>query len=402
MKYIFNSLGSNYSLSFVLHALVYFFITPPKNTTLTELDQRIKILFPDFEKGPYYFYKGRDALEFVLTAYGVGENEPVLTQAFTCHALEAAIRRTGAIPAYVDIDPHTLNPTIATLEKAYRHNNTARIVIIQHTLGVPADIEKIRSWCSERKLVVIEDLAQAVGGVDKSGVVLGTHADAIVFSFGRDKIIDAYSGGACLLRKKPVGFSNENYHTLTSRHFKRDHGYPLLTYVIRTTYPIFVGKVLAYLAKVLQIIQSPIKPRFEYITAFPSSLAALAIRQFDNLPTQITHRRKIARLYFESLRSYCPVEQERLERGSNLRFPLFVENPQQLVQFLARKNIYLGDRWYRQAVDSGSLQYFSKYRSGSCPEAEQLAAQSINLPTHQNITLADATRISSAVREYLE
>ncbi len=402
MKYIFNSLGSNYSLSFVLHALLYFFITPPKEATLQELDQHIQKLYPDFELGPYYFYKGRDALEFVLTAYNLAADEPVLTQAFTCHALEAAIRRAGGVPAYVDIEPRCMNPTLKTLEKAYALNNTARVVIIQHTLGVPAEIKKIRKWCTDHKVLLIEDLAQAVGGVTADGELLGTNADAIIFSFGRDKIIDAYSGGACLFRKKPPGFSNENYHTVTSTTFKRDHLYPLLTYLIRASYPIGVGKVLAYLAKVFHIIQSPIKARFEYTTALPSSLAALAARQFTQLDTQLLHRKTIAQVYFEKLSQYCPVKWEQLELGSNLRFPICVENPDQLLKFLVKKNIYIGDRWYRQPVDSGSLQYFSKYRAGSCPGAEKLAAEIVNLPTHQNITEADAARISAAVIEYLE
>lgn len=402
MKYIFNSLGSNYSLSYVLHTLLYFFIVPPKELVMDQLDVHIKKIFPRFELGPYYFYKGRDAIEFVLNAYNVAENEPVLTQAFTCHALEAAIRRAGAVPVYVDLAADAFNPTTTTIEKVFKKNTDARILIIQHTLGVPADIQKIRKWCDTHKIILIEDLAQAIGGVDQMNTPLGTQADAIVFSFGRDKIIDAISGGACLFRKKPFGFKNENYHTLTSTRFRRDHIYPLLTYIIRLTYPLYLGRILLYFSKLFHIIQSPIKPRFEYITALPSALAALAVRQFEGLDAQLLHRKKLAEIYFKQLSKICPVEWELLERGSNVRFPILVQNPDRLLKFLAKKHIYIQDRWYRQPVDSGTLQYFSKYRSGTCPVAESYAAEIVNLPTHQNISKTDAEYIASAVQEFLE
>ncbi len=369
---------------------------------MDELDHHIRQRYPDFELGPYYFYKGRDSLEFVLQAFAVLENQSVLTQAFTCHALEAAIRRVGGVPAYVDLDPDTLNPSVETIEKAYKKYSDAKVLIIQHTLGVPAEISKIRKWCTTNKILLIEDLAQAVGGRDEKNELLGAHADAVIFSFGRDKIIDAVSGGACCIRKKPLGFSNEKYRTLTSKRFKRDHLYPFLTSFIRWTYPIYLGRVLLYLAKLFQVIQSPIKARFDYITALPSALAALAVRQFARLDFQLSHRQKIAAVYFSHLEAICPVSWKILERGSNLRFPIVMDNPDKVLKFLASKKIFAQDRWYRSAVDSGSLQYFSKYREGSCPVAERYAATIINLPTHLAITPEDALYISQEILNYRE
>lgn len=402
MKYIFNSLGSNYSASFVLHALLYYFFAPPKEMVMDELDRELRHRFPKFEQGPYYFYKGRDALEFILTAYGVAEDEPVLTQAFSCHALEAAIRRAGGIPQYVDLDTKRANPSVTTISAAYKKAPTARILIIQHTLGVPAAIEKIREWCTANDILLVEDLAQAVGGTDSSGALLGSTADAVLFSFGRDKVVDAVTGGACMLRRKPLGFKNENYRTLTTHRFKRDQLYPLLTYCIRYLYPIFLGRVLLYLARLFKIIQSPIKPRFDYITALPTAVAALAVRQLSGLESQLEHRRSIAQLYYSKLADLCPVEWGVLERGSNLRFPILVKHPDTLLKYLASQHIYIQDRWYRAAVDSGSLQYFSKYKAGSCPVAESFAVEIVNLPTHPAITLTQATYIAEKIQWYLE
>src|SRR5690606_31002986 len=90
---------------------------------------------------------------------------------------------------------------IETLEKALKQNPKAKALIVQHTLGYPADIEAIASWCKKNKLVLIEDLAHSAFGQLEDGRLLGSFGDAIAFSFGRDKVIDSISGGAVCFKK---------------------------------------------------------------------------------------------------------------------------------------------------------------------------------------------------------
>ena len=73
-----------------------------------------------------------------------------------------------------------------------------------------------------------------------------------------------------------------------------------------------------------------------------------------------------------------------------------------LLNFLAKHQIYLFDRWYKKPVDSGSLKFSSNYQSSSCPQAEKLTQTIINLPTHQNISLADAEKIVKLVNDWSE
>jgi dTDP-4-amino-4,6-dideoxygalactose transaminase len=85
-----------------------------------------------------------------------------------------------------------------------------------------------------------------------------------------------------------------------------------------------------------------------------------------------------------------------------LRFPIAVADPTALTQYLDRCGIHIGDRWYRSAVDSGKLAYASKYKTGSCPNAEHLSARCVNLPTHQFITEADAEYIAECIKKHLK
>jgi dTDP-4-amino-4,6-dideoxygalactose transaminase len=301
MKHIFNSLGSNYTLPFSLQALMYLIQLPPRQKIVAKLESACKKLFPAFENGPYFFYKGRDAIEFVLKSHSIGDGDLVLTQAFTCHAIEAAIRRTGAQPVFVDLEENSLHPSVKTISAVYKQHPQVKALIIQHTLGFAAPITKIRKWCTENNILLIEDLAQAFGGVDESGALLGSTADAIILSFGRDKIIDAVSGGVCFIRKYSAHTHTENFRSLTYKVFCTDLWYPFLTYCIRKTYPIYLGKIILFVAKTMGLIVSPVKARFEFSTALPASVAALSLTYFETLPEQLAHRRKIAEIYQAAL-----------------------------------------------------------------------------------------------------
>lgn len=400
MQYIFNSLGSNYSFRFALKALIYGLYLPKKERITSALDHKIESLFPDFTNGPFYFYKGRDAIEFTLKSLAIGEGDKVITQAFTCHAIEAAIRRAGAQPVFVDIEKSSLNPTVKTISEAYKKNANVKAVLIQHTLGTPAEIKEIQLWCAKNSVYLIEDLAQALGGTNEENQLLGSKADALIFSFGRDKIIDAVTGGACYIKEKNSNTQTENFKNLTAKIFLTDSVYPLITYLVRKTYPIVLGKIILYFAKAIQLIQSPVKARFDFITALPVSNAALAVTHFQNLKLQIEHRRSIAMIYYKSLRNLSLLSEAQIAHASNLRFSIFVDDPKSLIKHLSRQHMYIEDRWYRSAVDSGSLHYPSKYVSGSCPVAENLAKHIVNLPTHREISSEEAQHIAIVIQEF--
>ena len=50
---------------------------------------------------------GTDALEIALRVFDVGSQDAVITVSHTAMATVAAIKRTGATPLFVDIDPQT-------------------------------------------------------------------------------------------------------------------------------------------------------------------------------------------------------------------------------------------------------------------------------------------------------
>jgi len=411
-KPIFHSLGSNYSLSFAVLALRQLFGSSAVATS--KLKEKLE---NRYEGEAFLFYKGRDAIEFSLRYFGIGEGDEVITQAFTCFAIEEAIRRAGARPLYVDLAKNQLNPSVQTLQHALKLATKPKAVLIQHTLGYPAAIKQIAEWARAQKLILIEDVAQAFGASDDDGVELGTYADVVICSFGRDKIIDAVSGGAAIIKTRYVKKSLLNklhaqpgiFHVhgrVPFRIVARDMVYPFFTWLIRRTHQWILGKLIFRLGRALRILTSPIASPTSQTTLMPAADAALALSQLRNLAKQLEHRRALAQIYAPLLKN---VEVKKIdgpksleiEQSTNLRFPITVSDPLKLVHAFAHEHIYLSDRWYRAPVDSGSLHEKSMYLTGSCPNAEALAQHMFNLPTHMEVTAEDAQQIVKIVEKNL-
>jgi dTDP-4-amino-4,6-dideoxygalactose transaminase len=379
-KPIFNSLGSNYSFAFAWDAFRQLWSAQRKD--LSELSGSLE---DQFGGKVFLFYKGRDAIEFSVRVLEEGKKK-VLTQAFTCHAIEEAITRAGAETSYVDLEKDGLN-----------------------TLGVPADIEKIKRYCSEENITLIEDLAQAFGGSDLKGQRLGTSADVVIFSFGRDKIIDAVSGGAVIFkRSKDIQKATELYKDVAPHLpvgvLQKDMTYPLLTWTIRQTHQWGIGKIIFKLAKAVGWLTSPIAAPTTTMTKLSPTYAHLAVRQLKTVDAQLSHRRKIAEYYhqaFQEKNSFYKtlITEDQIKKSSNIRYSLRVEQPDTLTKKLTHQGIFITDRWYRKPVDYGSLDKTTSYLSGSCPNAEILSQHIINLPTHYGIRQADAQRIITAIKE---
>ncbi len=167
-----------------------------KGSTTTQVEQWFQDYFQ--VETSVSFNAGRSALLAILKSFAIGSGDEVLLQAFTCVAVPNSVIWAGAQPIYVDID-HTLNIDVTNAEKKITPHT--RALIVQHTFGVPANLEKIIPFCKKHKLILIEDCAHALGATYK-GKTTGSFGDAAFFSFGRDKIVSSVFGGMAMISSK--------------------------------------------------------------------------------------------------------------------------------------------------------------------------------------------------------
>ncbi len=351
------------------------------------------------------FNSGRSALLALLHAFGIGRGDSVLVQAFTCVAVPNSVVWAGARPVYVDIDD-TLNIDIADAERKIAERTKA--IIVQHTFGTPADMDRAVALAKKHNLILIEDCAHSLGGTYK-GKKLGTIGDAAFFSFGRDKVLSSVWGGIASLNVKRRMVHVE----YKLKKFKEELPYPSRAWIaqqlfhpvafaaILPTYTIVLGKVLLETLKRLGFLSVPVyeeekrggqpsvMPR-----QYPNALARLLLRQLSKLERYTTQRQGIAALYRKKLRSKEGLSMPPYIEGScYLRYPVFVDKPENVVRRLQRHGILLGN-WYHNVIDPKGVDFVSVgYTLGSCPKAEQAARSILNIPTR--ITRREAERIVS-------
>lgn len=156
---------------------------------------------------------GTDALIVPLMSEGVGPGDEILLPAFTFFATAGSVARMGAKPVFVDIDPKSFNICPKDLMKKYTPR--CKGVIPVHLFGQSADMLQILAFAHEKKMFVLEDVAQAVGGT-YDGKQLGTLGDWGAFSFFPTKNLGALGDAGAVCAKDANRFKMAK--------FMRNHG----------------------------------------------------------------------------------------------------------------------------------------------------------------------------------
>ncbi|MBE9020072.1 DegT/DnrJ/EryC1/StrS family aminotransferase, partial [Chroococcidiopsidales cyanobacterium LEGE 13417] len=137
------------------------------------------------------------ALHLALLAVGVKPGDEVVTVSHSYIATANSIRYCGALPVFVDIEPHTynINPTLIEAVVSER----TRAILVVHQMGMPCDLKAIVEVARRYNLPVIEDAACAIGSEilwEGQWQKIGKpHGDIACFSFHPRKVITTGDGG---------------------------------------------------------------------------------------------------------------------------------------------------------------------------------------------------------------
>jgi perosamine synthetase len=380
---VFNSLGSNYSGKEAIQILL-----SPNNKANSE--KLIKLLQERYSGKAILCYKGREALMMALQAVQLPFGSYVAINGFTCIAVYQAIVSQGLKVEYLDIDDG-LNFSPDSLEKALKKNLKIKAVIIQNTLGYTCDVEAIIGICRKHDLILIEDLAHSVGLKYDNGQEAGTVGDFIALSFSQDKMIDAVSGGALIIRnRKYDSYNSESLQTVSQYKQIIDMFYPFFTFIIRKTYRLGIGKIAHFMLKKLNLLSKPIEIGNGKIHSLPSWYCVNVIRKFKDLAVNIEHRKRIVRIYSQKLNKKI------LNNAAYLRFPIMAKDRTGLISYLNKKGIYISDSWYDAPIAPKKFINLTDYK-GQCPYAEKITNEIVNIPTHRNVSEIEAELIAKEI-----
>lgn len=368
---------------------------------------------------------GRNALRLALQLLGVGKGDDVALQAFTCVSVPGPVLWVGARPVYVDIEPATFTMDPADLERKLTPHTKA--IIVQHTFGLPADLEAILRIAQTRGIAVIEDCAHALGaavarpqgstpGDDPWGWrKVGTFGDAAIFSCGRDKVISSVFGGALIVNRAEAAVTlstlDAQCATPPAWWIARQLLHTVLAPTIRATY-YCGGRELLRLALATNALSKAITQREKWggqpsvpPSVLTNALAARALHQLRRLDAFQERRAALAQHYTESLADLPGVTLPASPPGRThawLRYAVRVPHREAIHAAACAAGIALRDPWYDSVVAPRSCDLRAlHYTEGSCPEAERAAREVVNLPTSPTLGIPAADRVLRVVRHAL-
>ena len=143
---------------------------------------------------------GTDALQIAMMAMEFKAGDEIILPVHTYVATAEVIALLGLTPVFVDVDEKTFNINTAQIESKITSKTVAIVPV--HLYGQCADMESILTIATKHKLIVIEDVAQALGAEFKfsTGEVkkAGTMGLVGTTSFFPSKNLGCYGDGGAI------------------------------------------------------------------------------------------------------------------------------------------------------------------------------------------------------------
>ena len=303
---------------------------------------------------------GTSALHLAMLAAGVKRGDEVIAPAMTFIATVSAIDYIGAKPVLVDVDPVSYCMDPSNVEAVITPRTKAIMPV--HFYGQSADMDPILDIARRRKLLVIEDAAQA-HGAEYKGRRCGSMGDIAGFSFYPGKNLGAYGeGGAVVTNRddfaktvrmlRDWGQEKKGVHVLKAYNYRMEG---------------FQGAVLGV--------------KMNHIEAWTEGRRRAAatynhhLRDIPGivLPTEMPYARHVYHVYGILVKNRDAVARRLQEVGigTNVHYP----NPIHLQPCYAE----LG------------------YKRGDFPNAERLADEELSLPMFPELTESQVAEVAAAL-----
>jgi dTDP-4-amino-4,6-dideoxygalactose transaminase len=349
---------------------------------------------------------GTSALHTALAGLGIGPGDEVIVPSYTFIATSFSVCQAGAVPVFADVEKgsHTLDPVDV---EAKISPKTAAIMPV-HLYGVIANMGRLLEIARKHKLAVIEDSAQAHGGMYR-GKKAGTIGDVGAFSFCQSKhFTTGGEGGAVITDNEEVAWRCRSF---------RDHGYDVAERL----------RLLELEAK-LPYIHNMVG--FNYrMTEMQSAVGLVELARMDSYHTP--RRRRNAEYLMAKLDGLPQIEYLPLDtperRNAYWQFPIVLKMEAlpgrsigEVVKAIEAEGVPAGpvmwpqcyrEKAYREHNGFGRLKYpfedpnarpeAVQYDQCHCPNAAWLEDRTFFVPVHPVYELAHVDLLAQAISKVL-
>lgn len=356
------------------------------------------------------FFKGRVALHAILRAAEIGQGDEVLIPGYTCVVVPNAVNYTGAQPIYLDIEAETGNINCDLLETGLGVSwdpDKTRAIIVQHTYGIPCDMDRIGAFAKRYNLLVIEDSCHALGSTWR-GRPVGTLGDAAFFSSQWSKPVTTGLGGwaqantpelqsklEALMPEYSIPGNAEAWQLELQFLVFNMLNTPRLFWVIQGIYRTMGKLGLAIGSSTSGELSCELPADYQ---KGMHPLQWKRLRQLlTNIDATIAIRRRNTHLLEAALKD-AGLPTVTIPEECNtvfLRYPVQVENKVEVLTEAKRQQIQLGD-WFLSPIHPNPDKWeLAGYTPGTCPVAESLSRRVVNIPTGPGLNKKEILRTVS-------
>jgi perosamine synthetase len=341
--------------------------------------------------GARAFGLGRQAMVILFKALGVNEGDKIGVCSFTCLSVVEAVKACGAIPVYLDVDEHFCIQSEQILQQK---QGTVKVVILQHTFGVPGRLEQLLSACKNIRATVVEDCAHCLGCYWK-GQPLGKFGAGAIYSFEWGKPYSTGQGGMLTVNSEEI--LRETNRLIKEQALRASIKSELILECERRLYPMLgSSRLKSYLQNKCKKLRnmslcrcssnSDTEFRFYrgYVRLAGTMTAKAGLKQLENWPKLMQLRRKNTEMIEEHLSKAGlalwpkPAEAD----VTMLRYPVPTPEKARVISQARKQKLDIAG-WYESPVHPLKGNELSKvdYKIGSCQKAEDMIKRFVYLPT---------------------
>lgn len=348
------------------------------------------------ENNAFYFFRGRVALYAILKALNIQKGDEIILQAFTCLAVPSPIIFLGAKPVYVDIDPQTFNMDVSRIEGKITPKTKA--IIVQHTFGIPTEMDKILEVAKKHNLYIIEDSCHSFAS-KYNGQEVGSFGDASFFSFEWGKPLIIGRGGCAVINnqeiKKKIEKIYPNFISPTLKEVAIIHlQYVFYSLLVRPSTFWLIRDIYRNLSKsgffsgtfLKEELRGQKSPDYKKrMSGFHKKMLLNKLKRIQ----KSTNRRKSITFQYEKFLSQIGIRLINFDKRFEpvyLRYPLLVRNKNTFIEESQKAKVEFGD-WYISPVHPlvGENLRTVGYQKGMCPVAEEVSEKIITLPIYEKV-----------------
>ena len=360
------------------------------------------------------FASGRMSFYSLLKSWGIREGDEVALTGFTCAVMANAVLRTGATPIYVDIDKDTLGMSAESLVS--KITNRTKVVVAQHSFGIPCKIDKIKEIAKSHSCYLVEDCALTFGSKYKS-IIVGNYGDAAIFSTDHTKPLNTLIGGFVYtndidiatsiraMRDDCGDLSNEHQRMILKTYID-EHRIDTVNhkiYIMRNYKKALMNKLHIHneISPYLELETSAkiaINPYYSYPAKLPSVLAKIGLHVLEQYKANIHQRQSWLKEILQVVEKKEDMPAAYYDTGCDI-IPLRIAYS---THFALTVFSYIDDWiWFKTPIVATKENICDfGYHWGGCPVAEKIGKSIMNLPViidskQQNIFLRNIKKTYS-------